>query len=290
MPSKIITITKPILISPDMFIVSYRKVGDTVFTLHGNEDNDPFTLTVPTDGQYEIMVEQDDCPAFIYGLVDITTDPPCDCATVDTPNVEIVNIDAVTTVLRIPFAGALPTSPCGWRLTYRNLKKGVTNILTFPTLTNPLDRVIDRYCDYSYTLEVNCCNEQFTYCAQGQVDAEDEIPQCQKIILKDEGTPGGHLASFAAGVGFYFDILFRQSIPATLPAVAVVYVQLIGGGGATGGTPDSGAQLLTPVPSGDPTYPWKIRVVVNPNLFLSSLVYILLVKDTACGGPDILWK
>lgn len=286
MPSKIITITKPILISPDMFIVSYRKVGDTLWALHGNEDNTPFTLTVPTDGQYEIMVEQDDCPAFIYGLVDITTDPPCDCATVDTPNVEIVNIDAVTTVLRIPFTGALPTSPCGWRLTYRNLKKGVTNILTFPTLTNPLDRVIDRYCDYSYTLEVNCCNEQFTYCAQGQVDAEDEIPQCQKIILKDEGTLT-HVPTPAPGGLGNFILKFKQSIPGTFPVVDLSWWQVTSPVGA--GVPDRGAVNLTPSLSGDPVYPWQVNIIVSPN-YAHPLQYIVYMKDTACGGPDILWK
>ena len=284
MPTKIITISKPIIVSPEKFTVSFRLVGDTSWTLHGDEDNDPFTLTVPTVGEYEILVEQDECPAFLYGPITILDTPPCECAVVDTANVAIVDIDAVTTVLRIPFIGALPVSPCGWLLVYTNLKTLVTSILTFPTLTNPIDRVIDKGADYSYTLRVNCCSDVYSYCAQGQVSGSSAIPQCQPITLKDVGTVG-HVPTSSPS-GFYFEVLFKQSIPATLPNINVRYVQLLGG---VPGTPDSGIKSLTPLPSGDPTYPWKVVFNVLPNPFVP-LVYIVQVEDNACGGGNILWK
>lgn len=267
-----------------MFIVSFRKVGDVSWTLHGNEDNDPFTLTVPTDGEYEIMVEADDCPAFIYGLVEFTTDPPCDCATVDTANVKIVNIDAVTTVLRIPFIGALPTSPCGWRLIYKNLKKGTTTINTFTTLTNPLERVIDRYCDYTYTLEVNCCAEKFNYCAQGQVEAEDEVPQCVKIVLRDEGSIS-HIPPCPGGT-CSFVIFFKESVPSTF-LTRWKFRQLTNP--LNPAPPDVGAVTLTASLSGDPVYPWRVNIIVSPTPG-HPFQYIIQVEDTNCGGPDILWK
>jgi len=200
MPTKTITISKPIIVSPEKFTVSYRLVGDTSWTLHGDEDNDPFTLTVPTVGEYEILVEQDECPAFLYGPITILDTPPCECAVVDTANVAIVDIDAVTTVLRIPFIGALPVSPCGWLLVYTNLKTGVASILTFPTLTNPIERVIAKGADYSYTLRVNCCSDVYSYCAQGEVEGSSAIPQCQKIILKDEGTLIEDITAYFIGI------------------------------------------------------------------------------------------
>jgi len=287
MPTKIITISKPVIVSPEKFTVSYRLVGDTSWTLHGDEDNDPFTLTVPTAGDYQILVEQDECPAFIYGPITILDTPACECVVVDTANVAIVDIDATTTVLRIPFIGALPVSPCGWLLVYTNLKTGVASILTFPTLTNPLERVITKGADYSYTLRVNCCSDVYSYCAQGEVEGSSAIPQCQPITLKDVGVTGH--PPIAVGGLFGFEILMQQSIPSTLPAVSVAFVQAAGVGGSGGVPPDAGVVSVTPIPSGDPTYPWKLSFNVNPKP-PHSFIYIIQIKDTICGGGDILWK
>jgi len=290
MPSKSITIPKPIISAPTVFTVSFRLVGVATWTLHGDEDNDTFTLTVPTDGDYEILVELEGCPDTIYGPIRIEDAPPCACPVLDTPNVTFVDVDAVTTIIRLPFTAPLPPDPpCGWVLVLRNKQKLTTRILTFPTLTNPLERVVDRGDDYDYELRADCCAQVYNYCLQGTLLAPVVQDPCVPIELKDVGTPAGHAPQVSSNA-YYFEILFKQSIPPTLPSITVVYTQVAGALLPGTPPPDAGVVNLTPVPSGDPTYPWKVRVPVNPVLFYFPLVYLLSVRDTACGGPDILWK
>lgn len=289
MPSISITISKPTIVAPTVFTVSYRLVGDTLWTLHGDEDNDPFTLTVPIEGDYEILVELADCPDVIYGPITILDTPPCACPTVDTANIRFIDVDATTTVLRIPFTGALPVDPpCGWLLILKNRDTLVTRILSFPTLTNPLDRAVDKGDDYDYELRADCCAQVYNFCLQGTILAPVTIPQCIPIDLLDIGTgPVHNVIALAGGLGF--EILFKQSIPATLPAVTVSYVQ-VGGRIVPPPTPppDSGVISVTPIPSGNPTYPWKLVFLVNP-VFAYTFTYAIEIRDNTCGGANIVW-
>lgn len=289
MPSISITISKPVIVAPTVFTVSYRLVGDVTWTLHGDEDNGAFTLTVPTDGDYEILVELAGCPDVIYGPVTILDAPPCDCPTVDTANITFIDIDATTTVLSIPFTGPLPADPpCGWLLVLRNKRRLTTIISTFATLPNPLERVVDRGDDYDYELRADCCAQVYNFCLQGTILSPVVIPQCIPIVLLDEGTPGGHIIKAVPG-GLGYEILFKQSTPATLPAVTVVYFQAIGAPAPGLPAPDAGVIAVTPVPSGNPTYPWKVVFKVSPTIGYP-FIYVISVRDNTCGGPDILWK
>lgn len=73
MATVIITIPKPILPPGGKFTIRYRLVGTTDWTVHGLEDNDPFTLTVPDYGNYEIEATESDCPPFIFGPAKISS-------------------------------------------------------------------------------------------------------------------------------------------------------------------------------------------------------------------------
>lgn len=290
MATKIITISKPVVIAPTKFTVSFRLVGGIAWTLHGDEDNDPFTLTVPASGDYEILVELEGCDDVIYGPISILETPPCACPTIDTGDITFVDLDASTTVIRFPFTGPLPADPpCGWLLVLKNKRTLVTRILTFPTLTNPLDRVVDKGDDYDYELRADCCAQVYSYCLQGTLLAPVVQMPCVPIELEDEGTPGGHAISAVPG-GVGFEILFKQSTPATLPGVTVKYIQAAGVVVVAGSPPpDGGTVTLTPLPSGNPTYPWKVILNVTPVGAYGPL-YVVLVQDNTCGGPDILWK
>lgn len=286
MPSKSITISKPIISAPTVFTVSFRLVGDVTWTLHGDEDNDTFTLTVPTDGDYEILVELEGCPDTIYGPIRIEEAPPCDCPVTDTENITFVDIDASTTIIRIPFTAPLPADPpCGWVLVLRNKQKLTTRILTFPTLTNPLERVVDRGDDYDYELRADCCAQVYNYCLQGTLLADVVQEPCLPIELLNEGS-AGHVP-IAVGTGVGFEVLFKQSVPATLPTITVGYFQVAA---PVSGfpPPDAGVVAVTPLPSGNPSYPWKLVFNVNPTVFYP-FVYSIVIKDITCGGAEVIW-
>lgn len=282
--TKTIEIKNPVLVSPTTFTVSYRLVGAPTWTLLGARTNAPFSLTVPTAGEYEILIEYLDCEDSVVGPITFAEDPPCECPTIT--DAQIINIDAVTTVARFTFSGTIPTSPCGWVLTLRNKRTGVSRIFATTILTNPLERLVDRGDDYDYVLYADCCAQVKSFCAQGTLEAADEVPQCVPVELKNDGNVG-KLASFDPAIGWYFDLDFKQSTPPTA-ALSVVYVQSLSGP-PSGGTPDSGATVLIPVAGPDPTFNWRVRIPVNPNPFMIA-VYIIAVKDTICGGPDIFWR
>lgn len=284
MPSKSITISKPIISAPTVFTVSFRLVGDVTWTLHGDEDNDTFTLTVPTDGDYEILVELEGCPDTIYGPIRIEEAPPCDCPVTDTENITFVDIDASTTIIRIPFTAPLPADPpCGWVLVLRNKQKLTTRILTFPTLTNPLERVVDRGDDYDYELRADCCAQVYNYCLQGTLLAPEVQKPCQPIILENEGT-ALHVPDFLPGL-INFNIRLKQSIPASTP-VTYTYNQIRKP--FSTGPSDVGVGSVTAYLTGDPTWPWQINIPVSPYPG-HMLQYYITIRDTICGGEDIVW-
>lgn len=257
MATATITIPKPVLPPGGKFTIRYRVVGTTTWTLHGLEDNDPFVLTVPAYDNYEIEVTESNCPPFIFGPVNIM--PPCDCPSVISN--ELIYVDALTAKIKLRFATPIPSSACGYVFVYTRVGYPDTRTIYPASLTDPFEVFAYPGSNYTWQLYANCCGNQRTLCASGQLNAP--TPTCIRIDLDDTGVIG-HFATAVPG-GFGFVIKFKQSTPLTNP-VKVKRNQLTFGAPTTPTCiPDVATDMLTPVPSGDPVYPWQVTVIVTPS-------------------------
>lgn len=268
MPDVSIVIPAPVLISGQYFKVEYRLKGSPVWILVGNRSNAAFTLSVPSEGVYELRTTFFNGTVFCDAVVqEFPVIPEYECTDFVVTLEEDNGIYFVRITYSIPSPFVYP--PCGWRIT---IMQG-TSIQSIPypaglPLSGIIEIVVPANAATSVEIDMNLCGA---------------IKSCYAESLAPISVP---CTGFTAVVGTMLNssgwnlvINFNQSIPMT--ALTTWTYKQVGYVAPGAGALDQGSWSIPLVSSG--TQQITTKVFPNPNVEPHFVQYEGTITDR-CGN------
>lgn len=182
MPDVNIQIPQPIITPPEKFKFRYRILPGGVFSAYQDEDNDAFTLTGLSEGEYEyealfVTEEGIECTA-VSGNFTVVAEPECLEFTVQ----QIIDGGVYYLEISYTFPSPFVNFPCGYNIYYRPVGTTLYQNLGKPNLpASPLLIQIDPATDYDVIIRGNSCNNT-TICFEDTIPAA-EPPACIPITV-----------------------------------------------------------------------------------------------------------
>lgn len=168
-----IYIPLPIIIPPQYFKIRYRAVGAGSWTTFANQDNDPFTITGLSPGDYQleatlVLADAAECSAVIYPFT--VKDYEC----VDDIEAEIINdtdgLYKIHVTYTIP--PGIINPPCGWEAVYYELPSGTPTTVGWQQLpTGGFKIPINGNNPHHITLRGLLCEAQYIICLDEDLPA-----------------------------------------------------------------------------------------------------------------------
>lgn len=250
-----VTIPLPVIVPPQYFKIRYRAIGAGSWTNFANQDNDPFTITGLTPGNYEmeatlVLADGTECNPAIYTFT--VKDYEC----LEDIEAEII-LDADGTY-KIHLTYTIPPGildpPCYWETVWYQLPSGTPVTNAWPILPTEIKIPIGANVPHHLTFRAHLCEGQYLVCFDEDIPAAPQ-PPCDpmqslayEILASDHGE-------------YYLQITFQNSNPPTTNA-QYYYRQY---GGMVSGIPQPYVTGYVPISSSQT----QLIFLLHPNLNVS---------------------
>lgn len=186
MPDITLTIPLPVIVPPAKFKFRYRLLPGGSFSAYQDEDNNPFTLTGLSIGQYEYEALYVN-PAGLEcdtttGFFQVVEEDPCTVFAVF-----ILYNDQSRPYIHIEYSMPLTPSPCGYLLTWTNNNTQQTGTISVPTLDPAefMDFIFPNNFAVTNTftilIQAVLCNGWLIDCFEDEIFPD--VPPCTGVVI-----------------------------------------------------------------------------------------------------------